>query len=194
VIYLQDCLQWQVEDIEQCLDYGLGIPHDVYAELDPACLLKMDSKTKADVAKVLASAGILSPNEGRAWFDMEPVEGGATPYLQQQNYSLAALSKRDALGPPPVDGSPSPAPPEETDPEDPTAEDDATDATANRILPSWQGVYDAAREYPKGCTTTHKRGLWLAKADVPVGSKPGKHPALWALVAGNGADIPGVEA
>jgi phage portal protein BeeE len=28
---------------------------------------------------------------------MKPVDGGDTPYLQQQNYSLSALNKRDAL-------------------------------------------------------------------------------------------------
>ena len=30
---------------------------------------------------------------------MPPVQGGATPYLQQQNYSLAALDARDKGGP-----------------------------------------------------------------------------------------------
>jgi hypothetical protein len=38
----------------------------------------------------------MSPNEGRQKMDMKPVEGGESPYLQQQNYSLAALAKRDA--------------------------------------------------------------------------------------------------
>ena len=31
---------------------------------------------------------------------MEPVEGGDSPYLQQQNYSLEALAKRDAASDP----------------------------------------------------------------------------------------------
>jgi phage portal protein BeeE len=40
--------------------------------------------------------GVMSPDEGRAKFNLGPVPGGNTPYLQQQNYSLAALAKRDA--------------------------------------------------------------------------------------------------
>jgi len=40
-------------------------------------------------------AGFMSPNEARAKFDLKPVDGGDTPYLQQQNYSLAALNRRD---------------------------------------------------------------------------------------------------
>jgi hypothetical protein len=40
--------------------------------------------------------GIFSPDEARADFNLAPVPGGATPYLQQQNFSLAALAKRDA--------------------------------------------------------------------------------------------------
>lgn len=194
VIYLQDCLQWQVEEIEQCLDHGLGIDPNVYVELDPACLLKMDSSTKANVAKVLASAGILSPNEGRAWFDMEPVDGGETPYLQQQNFSLAALAKRDALGPPPTAGSPSPAAPEEpAEPEDPTADEQDTGAAAHHLLPAWKGVYDAAGEYQKDDMVTHKRGLWLATGPSR-GVKPGTAAASWRLIAGHGEPIPGVPA
>ena len=37
----------------------------------------------------------MAPNEARMKRNMPPVPGGASPYLQQQNYSLAALDKRD---------------------------------------------------------------------------------------------------
>lgn len=192
VIYLQDCLQWQVEEIEQCLDHGLGIDPDVYVELDPSCLLKMDSSTKANVAKVLRDGGILAPNEGREWFDLPPVEGGETPYLQQQNYSLAALAARDKLGPAPSGGSPSPTAPEEPTAESTADKEDEPGAAAHRLLPSWQGVYDAAREYPKDCLVTYKRGMWLALCDVSAGdSRPGASGSrtTWRLVAGSNGEL-----
>lgn len=203
VIYLQDCLQWQVEEIEQCLDHGLGIPADYYVELDPACLLRMDSKTKAEVAAILVK-GIAKPDEVRAWFDMEPVPGGDTVYMQQQNYSLAALDARDKLGPPPSastssPGSPSPSAaiddPEPDDPELTT--DDEGDTLGSLPLVPWHGVYEAAREYPKNALVTHKRGLWLAQAGIPVGATPGAGTLLaatgWRLVAGHNKPLPGQE-
>jgi hypothetical protein len=51
----------------------------------------------------------MSPNEGRAKFDLKPVTGGESPYLQQQNYSLEALAKRDAQADPFAPNTP-PAP------------------------------------------------------------------------------------
>lgn len=192
IIYLQDCLQWQVEEIEQCLDRGLDVPTDVYVELDPHCLLKMDSKTRAAVAAILVK-GIAKPNELREWWDWAPVAGGDAVYSQQQNFSLEALAKRDALGPPPSAGSPSPAPSEPADPEDPEAEERNTGAAAHQLLPSWHGVYDASREYPKDAMVTLKRGLWLAKAATPAGAKPTENPGLWQLVAGYGEPIPGTQ-
>lgn len=191
IIYYQDCLQWQVEEIEQCLDHGLGIPADVYVELDPSCLLKMDSKTKAEVAAILVK-GVAKPDEMRAWFDMEPVSGGNAVYMQQQNFSLDALAKRDALGPPPAAGT-TPSPAAEDDPEAPA--DDAEGADA-RAVPGWAGVYSASREYQKGETVTHRRGLWLAQADIPAGMVPNAGPSAeaftgWRLIAGHNKPLPG---
>jgi HK97 family phage portal protein len=196
LIYLQDCLQWQIEEIEQCLDHGLDIPADVYVELDPACLLKMDSKTKAEVATILVK-GIAKPDELRAWFDMEPVPGGDAVYLQQQNYSLAALDARDKLGPAPAGtGSPSPSA-DHTEQDQPKTPGEADQAATAQLPPvPWSGVYDAAREYPKSSLVTHRRGLWLAQTDIPAGARPGagtlKEATGWRLIAGHGAPIPGV--
>ena len=55
----------------------------------------MDTATKVKTAGEGIKSGFLTPNEARAKFDFKPVAGGDTPYLQQQNYSLAALDKRD---------------------------------------------------------------------------------------------------
>ena len=87
-------------------------------ELDTESLLRMDVETRAKVDKELISSGIASPNEIRARRNMPPVEGGNTPYLQQQNYSLAALAKRDAQEDPFSTSQPAPTDDEEAAPEE----------------------------------------------------------------------------
>ena len=103
VEYYSQCLQVHLEAIELCLDEGLGIGEGVPingtvygTEFDIDNLLRMDGVTQMTVLKDGISAGVYSPNEGRAKVSMAPVDGGESPYLQQQNYSLAALAKRDA--------------------------------------------------------------------------------------------------
>lgn len=117
VEYYSQCLQSLIEDAESCLDEGLGIGYGtgLGTEFDVDNLLRMDSVTQVTAEKEAVSAGIKSPNEARKRFDLPPVPGGASPYLQQQNYSLAALAKRDAQVDPfataaPAQPSPPPAP------------------------------------------------------------------------------------
>ena len=68
-------------------------------------------KTAADGV----GAGIMAPNEGRKWFNLLPVKGGDTPYLQQQNYSLAALNERDKTNSLTVQDPEPPPEPDETE-------------------------------------------------------------------------------
>lgn len=42
----------------------------------------------------------MAPNEGRYRLNLPPVDGGESPMIQVQNYSLAALAKRDAQSDP----------------------------------------------------------------------------------------------
>ncbi|MCX7144357.1 MAG: phage portal protein, partial [Proteobacteria bacterium] len=57
--------------------------------------------------------GWMAPNEARAGENLRPAAGGDSPYLQQQNYSLAALAKRDTKADPFATGpKPEPAAPE----------------------------------------------------------------------------------
>ena len=72
-----------------------------------------------DLSKGVGAA-IYSPDEARYKMNLGPVKGGGTPYLQQQNYSLEALARRDE-NPAPSDTVPAPvARPQEPvdDPED----------------------------------------------------------------------------
>jgi HK97 family phage portal protein len=83
--YYSQCLQELIECVEAHLDEGLELPPEYGVELDLDGLLRMDSKTRAEVDKTEISAGILAPNEARAKRNLLPVKGGESPYLQQQN-------------------------------------------------------------------------------------------------------------
>lgn len=128
--YYNQCLQSLIESLEASLDEGLGIGEGVSVEgrtlgteLNLDDLLRMDGKTLAEVEGLKTKGGIASPNESREKFDLGPVVGGEQPYLQQQNYSLAALAKRDN-GEDPF-GSSKAEPKEPEEPEEP--EDDAAE-------------------------------------------------------------------
>jgi HK97 family phage portal protein len=123
--YYSQCLQEFIECVEVLLDEGLELPAEYGVELDLDGLLRMDSKTRAEVDGAEVGAGILSPNEARAKRNLMPVTGGASPYLQQQNYSLSALAKRDAQADPFATAKPAvPAAEEEPEPEDDEADDE----------------------------------------------------------------------
>jgi HK97 family phage portal protein len=98
VEYYSQALQSHIEEIEELLDFALGIGWGVGlgTEFDTENLLRMDSVTQITAIRDAVGAGVMAPNEGRSKLDLKPVDGGDAPYLQQQNYSLAALAKRDA--------------------------------------------------------------------------------------------------
>jgi HK97 family phage portal protein len=104
VEYLARCLQPLIVAEEMCLDDGLGLTPDKIngvqygVQLKTSDLLLMDTLTMMTVLKDGTSAGLLSPNEGRAQLNYPPVEGGETPYMQQQNFSLEALARQNAQG------------------------------------------------------------------------------------------------
>ena len=95
-MYYTDALQARIEAMEDCLDRALGLGDDVGVELNLEPLLRMDPGKLAEVHAALTGAGIEAPNEARRHFGLTPITGGDTVYLQQQNYSLAALAKRDS--------------------------------------------------------------------------------------------------
>jgi HK97 family phage portal protein len=94
--YYTQCLQAHIEAIELCLDEGLELSKPFGTEFDLDDLLRMDSATQIKTLADGVRGGIYAPNEARAKLSLQPVDGGGTPYLQQQNYSLEALAKRDA--------------------------------------------------------------------------------------------------
>jgi phage portal protein BeeE len=99
-MYYSQCLQKYFEAIELCLDEGLGltgVPGRSYGtEFDLDNLLRMDTATLVKSEAEAVRGGIKAPNESRKRLGLGKVAGGETPYLQHQDYSLAALAKRDA--------------------------------------------------------------------------------------------------
>ena len=103
-LYYAQCLQKLMTDIETGLDDGLGlaVPDGTGVqygtEFDLDDLIWMDTKTRTEAAQ--KSSGTLSVNEARLkYFGVGPVEGGDSPMVQQQYYSLEALASRDADDP-----------------------------------------------------------------------------------------------
>jgi HK97 family phage portal protein len=126
VEYYSQCLQVLLESIELCLDEGLGMGESIGTEFDTDNLLRMDSVTQMEVLD--KSKGIMSPNEQRRKIELKPKPGGDSPMLQQQNFSLEALAKRDAQADP--FGTTPAAPAEPIAP----ANDNATEAEARAAL------------------------------------------------------------
>lgn len=114
--YYSDCLQSHIEHFELVMDEGLGISEKIEGkqlgvEMDLDGLLRMDTATQIETLGKGVGGGFMSPDEARKKIDLKPVPGGNTPYLQQQNYSLAALNKRDQQEDPFGTAKPKPAEP-----------------------------------------------------------------------------------
>jgi HK97 family phage portal protein len=100
--YYSDCLQKHIEKLEIHLDEGLelttassvnGRPLGVEFDLDD--LLRMDSATRVKTALDAIKAGA-SVNEVRfRYHDLGPVDGGETPFLQEQNWPIRLLAERE---------------------------------------------------------------------------------------------------
>jgi HK97 family phage portal protein len=123
--YYQQTLQPHIEGIETLMDDGLGLGAGLGIEFDLDGLLRMDPKSRAEVHEIGVRSATLMPNEARLQENRPPSEGGNALYLQQQNYSLPALAKRDASDDPfASEKKPAAPPPPANDPEA-GAEDDA---------------------------------------------------------------------
>jgi HK97 family phage portal protein len=113
--YYSQCIQSLLKSFESVLDEGLDLLGTDYGtEFDVDDLIYMDTTTRTKAASEAIGSGAVSPNEARRkYFGLGSVKGGDTPYMQQQNYSLAALDERDRNEPfaPASPASPAPAPP-----------------------------------------------------------------------------------
>lgn len=135
--YYDQALQPIVEKMELRLDEGLELTEGYETWLDESVLVRMDPATRLEAHNKAVNGGWKAPDEVRREENLPPVAGGATPYLQQQNYSLAALAKRDAsedpFGKATPPAGPATAPPPD-DPEDDPEEERAFEAALHRRI------------------------------------------------------------
>jgi len=85
-------------------------------EFDLEGLLRMDTATLVKTAGEGVLRAVYTPDEARAMVGRPPMKGGDKLYLQEQNYSLEALAKRDAKDDPFATATTAPKPPAEIDP------------------------------------------------------------------------------
>lgn len=134
--YYATCLQQLIESIELCLDEGLGLDtpkesRTYGTEFDLDGLLRMDTATKAKVALDAQKAGLEINEVRKRYFDLGPVEGGDSVYLQEQNWPLRLLADRELPTRPPT----APAPIEPPAATDEGEDDDAdTERAADQLL------------------------------------------------------------
>ncbi len=195
-IYYSDCLQTYIEAMENLLDTELGLEDGIEIEADLKSLIRMDSTSQIDYLAKGTGSGIISPNEARAELGYAPVMGGDTPLMQQQNYSLAALAKRDARDDPFSKDLSAPAQTAEdtaktvihnhyqppNTPEMP--HDTAKSATKPEFDDLYKGKFDADVAYAKGDFVSKKGGLWVATA----ASQGDFSHENWKLVSKNGGE------
>jgi HK97 family phage portal protein len=116
--YYDQALQFLVQKMEARLTEGLELRQPNFRiSLDESVLLRMDPAARYEAHNKAIAGGWMAPNEARRDENMPPVAGGESPLIQQQNYSLAALAKRDAsddpfgkASPPAPEPAPSPEP------------------------------------------------------------------------------------
>lgn len=130
--YYTQCLQSLIEDMEACLDEGLGLgeQYALGTEFDIENLLRMDTATQMDVLE--KGKNYLTPDEGRKKLGLKKTPGGGVVYRQQQDFSLEALAKRDAQADPFGKAAATPAPAASA-PEDPAPPPDDEKAVATLL-------------------------------------------------------------
>lgn len=127
--YYSQCIQSLLNSFELCLDEGLGIVEKVDGkqygtEFDIDDLIWMDTATKTKAAGDSIGSSAMTPDEARKkYLGLGKIKGGDTAYMQQQNYSLEALAKRDEGDPFPTPApaaaqAPAAAPPADDNPVD----------------------------------------------------------------------------
>lgn len=115
MIYYNDALGDRIEAMEYLLDEALALPAEwgIWQDLSP--LFRMDEGKMAEVETKLVGGGVKTPNEGRFKFGLEPLKGGDTVYMQQQDFPLDQVRKNKIVD---GDQNPIPAPTEEEEERD----------------------------------------------------------------------------
>ena len=138
-----------------------------FTRLNLDALQRGNSQTQTDTVTKKVNSAILTVNEGREYFDLNPVEDGDTPLVQG-----AMVPLKRVLEEPPEPAAPAPAPKEEPD----------GDGSAARaaFVPLLAGVYDrllrveadkAKRADNKGLLTRHRTEYYGEKTYEQTGAQ-----------------------
>jgi HK97 family phage portal protein len=177
-MYYSSTLQPLIEGMELLLDEGLQLPKNLGVEFDLWHLLRLDTASRYTAYSEAIKGAWMAPNEARAREGMAPKAGGDALYMQQQNYSLEALAKRDAQDDPFGTNAPSalPAP----------AADEQDDDEERALLPV-TAPYDAARTYKRGELCTRAGSTYQLQVNSLTGVAPGTPDVhAWAMFAKGG--------
>lgn len=86
-LYFDDALQAPMQAMETLLTEGLNAaPYKI--DLDESVLMRMDSGKKAAYHRDLVDGSIETINDARIEFNLKPLPGGDTVYMQQQDFPL----------------------------------------------------------------------------------------------------------
>jgi HK97 family phage portal protein len=122
--YYQGCLQYHIESTEVKLTNDFDMDEDIeYVAFNTRVMFRMDMSERFAAYKEGIMAGVLAPNEARAWENLGPVEGGKEPRMQMQMVPLST-----PVAPPAAPASaPAPAPKPEDADTDPPEDDEPTE-------------------------------------------------------------------
>ena len=120
--YYSGCLQYHIEALERRLTSDFNMDDETtYVAVDVRAMFRMDTAERFGAYKEGIAAGVLAPNEARAFEGLGPVKGGEEPRMQMQYVPLSTPVTDPNAGAP----MPDPAPePEEEDDTDGTPEED----------------------------------------------------------------------
>lgn len=128
--YYGQALQILIEEMEECLDFGLGLDakqsgKQLGIELELDGLLRMDTPTLIDTMGKGVTNALMTTDEARKRLNLPKVKGGDVIWRQQQYYSLSALHERDLNNP---------FPEKQTQPSD-TPDDELEEKVVSELLP-----------------------------------------------------------
>lgn len=90
--YYSSCLQTPIEEMEACLDDGLGLDGVTRGvDLDLDGLMRMDSKTQMETISAGIQAKAYTINDGRKKLNLPPIDGGDTMYMQLQDLPISEV-------------------------------------------------------------------------------------------------------
>lgn len=104
-------LGFALDRVELAFDMLFGLPASEYSELDSNVLLRSNLKDKVEAFARGTIAGIHSPNEARAEFELPAAKWGDEPRVQQQVVPLSFASEPPKPPAPPASPASPAAPP-----------------------------------------------------------------------------------